>query len=65
MAEATPAIAVPIARLSGSKRKKIPDSSSHNCNFYLHKFLPANHPGVKLTKEAMQVWAKALDAWFQ
>ncbi|DBA95037.1 TPA: hypothetical protein ACH3X1_002553 [Trebouxia sp. C0004] len=37
MAEATPATAVPNARLSG----------------------------VKITKEAMQVWAEALDAWLQ
>lgn len=25
--------------------------------------LQDNHPGVKITKEAMQVWAEALDAW--
>jgi len=27
--------------------------------------LQDNHPGVKITKEAMQVWAEALDAWLQ
>ena len=62
MAEATPATAVPNARLSGSKRKKVPGSSSHTWDSYLHK---DNHSGVKITKEAMQVWAEALDAWLQ
>ncbi|KAL3138361.1 hypothetical protein ABBQ32_006164 [Trebouxia sp. C0010 RCD-2024] len=65
MAEATPATAVPNARLSGSKRKKPPDSSSHSWASYLHKVLQDNHPDVKITKEAMQVWAEALDAWLQ
>ncbi len=65
MAEATPATAVPNARLSGSKRKKVPCSSSPNWDSYLHKVLQDNHPGVKITKEAMQVWAEALDAWLQ
>ena len=65
MAEATPATAVPNARLSGSKRKKVPGSSSHTWDSYLHKVLQDNHPGVKITKEAMQVWAEALDAWLQ
>jgi len=31
----------------------------------LYKVLQDNHPGVKITKEAMQVWAEALDAWLQ
>ena len=62
MAEATP---VPNARLSGSKRKKVSGSSSHGWDSYLHKVLQDNHPGVKITKEAMQVWAEALDAWLQ
>jgi len=65
MAEATPATAEPNARLSGSKRKKVPGSSSHSWDSYLHKVLQDNHPGVKITKEAMQVWAEALDAWLQ
>ena len=65
MAEATPATAAPNARLSGSKRKKIPGSSNPNWDSYLHKVLQDNHPGVKITKEAMQVWAEALDAWLQ
>ena len=65
MAEATPATAVPNARLSGSKRKKVPGSSSHAWDSYLHKVLQDNHPDVKITKEAMQVWAEALDAWLQ
>ncbi len=64
MAEATPATAVPNVRLSGSKRKKVPGSSSHSWDSYLHKVLQDNHRylGVKITKEAMQVWAEALDA---
>ena len=62
MAEATPATAVPNARLSGSKRKKIPGSNSHSWDSYLHKVLQDNHPGVKITQEAMHVWAEALDA---
>ena len=61
MAEATPATAVPSARLSGSKCKKVPGSSSHTWDSYLQD----SHPGVKITKEAMQVWAEALDAWLQ
>ena len=65
MAEVTPASAVPDARLSSSKRKKVPGSSSHSWDSYLHKVLQDNHPGVKITKEAMQVWAEALDAWLQ
>ena len=65
MAEATPATAVPNARLSGSKRKKVPGSSSHSWDSYLHKVLQDSHPGVKITKEAMQVWSEALDAWLQ
>ena len=65
MAEATPATAVPNARLSGSKRKKIPGSTNPNWDSYLHKVLQDNHPGVKITKEAMQVWAEGLDAWLQ
>ena len=64
MAEASPATAVPNARLSGSKRKKVP-GSSHGWDSYLHKVLQDNHPGVKITKEAIQVWAEALDAWLQ
>ena len=56
MAEATPATAVPNARLSGSKRKKVPGSSSRTWDSYLHKVLQDNHPGVKVTKEAVQVW---------
>ena len=63
MAEATPATAVPNARLSGSKRKKVPGSSSHGWDSYLYKILQDSHPGVKITKEAMQVWAKAPNAW--
>ena len=51
--------------LSGSKRKKVPGSSSHIWDSYLHKVLQDNHPGVKITKEAMQVRAEALDAWLQ
>ncbi|DBA68407.1 TPA: hypothetical protein ACH3X2_013710 [Trebouxia sp. C0005] len=62
MAEATP---VPNARLSGSKRKKVPGSSSHAWDSYLHKVLQDNHPDVKITREAMQVWAEALDVWLQ
>ena len=65
MAEATPVTAVPNARLSGSKRKKVPGSSSHGWDSYLHKVLQDNHPGMKINKEAMQVWAEALDAWVQ
>ena len=65
MAEATPATAVPNARLSGSKRKKVPGSSSHTWDSYLYKVLQDSHPGLKNTKEAMQVWAEALDAWLQ
>ncbi|DBA98763.1 TPA: hypothetical protein ACH3X1_014533 [Trebouxia sp. C0004] len=66
MAEATPATAVPNARLSGSKHKKVPGSSSHaSWDSYLHKAQQDNHPDVKITKEAMQVWAEALDAWLQ
>ena len=65
MAKATPATAVPNARLSGSKRKKVPGSSSHTWDLYLHKVLQDNHPGVKITKETMQVGAEALDAWLQ
>ena len=40
-----------------------PGSSSHSWDSYLHKVLQDNHPGVKITKEGMQVWAEALDAW--
>ena len=29
----------------------------------LHKVLQYSHPGVKITKEALQVWAEALYAW--
>ena len=65
MAEATPATAVPNARLSGTKRKKSPGNGSHAWDSYLHKVLQDNHPDVKITKEAMQVWAEALDAWLQ
>ncbi|KAL3139375.1 hypothetical protein ABBQ38_003709 [Trebouxia sp. C0009 RCD-2024] len=65
MAEATPATVVPNARLSGSKRKKVPCSSNYSWDSYLHKVLQDNHPGVKITNEAMQVWAEALDAWLQ
>ena len=65
MAEATPVTAVPNARLSGSKRKKVPGSSSHGWDSYLHKVLQDNHPGVKITKEAMHAWAEALDTWLQ
>ncbi len=65
MAEATPATTVPNARLSGSKRKKVPGSSSHSWDSYLHKVLQDNHPDLQITKEAMQVWAEALDAWLQ
>ncbi len=54
--------AVPNARLSCSKRKRVPGSSSHSWDSYLHKVLQDNHP-VKITKEAMQVSAEALDAW--
>jgi len=31
----------------------------------LYKVLQENHPGLKITKEAMQVWAEALDTWLQ
>ena len=66
MAEATAATTVPDARLPGSKRKKVPGSSSHNSwDPYLYRGLQENHPGVKITKEAMQVWAEALDTWLQ
>ncbi|DBB02161.1 TPA: hypothetical protein ACH3X3_011196 [Trebouxia sp. C0006] len=51
--------------MQGSKRKKVPGSGSHNWDSYLRKVLQDNHPGVKITKEAMQVWAEALDAWLQ
>ena len=64
MAEATPATAVPNARLSGSNARRS-GSSSHDWDSYLHKDLQDNHPGDKITKEAMQVWAEALDAWLQ
>ena len=53
MAEATPATAVPNARLSGSKRKKVLGSSNRNWDSYLHKVLQDNHLGVKITKEAI------------
>ena len=62
MAAAIPAATVLNARLSGSKRKKVPGSSSHSWDSYLHRLLQDNHAGVKMTKEAMQVWAEALDA---
>ena len=65
MAEATPVTAVPNVRLSGSKRKKVPGSSSHGWDSYLQTVLQDTHPDVKITKEAMQVWAEALDAWLQ
>ncbi|DBA83635.1 TPA: hypothetical protein ACH3X1_006194 [Trebouxia sp. C0004] len=65
MAEATQAAAVPNPTLSGSKCKKVPRSSSPNWDSYLHKLLQDNHPGVKITREGMQVWAEALDAWLQ
>ena len=65
MAEVTPTKTVPDARLSGSKRKKVPGSSSHSWDSYLHTVLQDNHPGVKITKKAMQVLAEALDAWLQ
>ena len=65
MAEATPATAVPDARLSSSKRKKVPGSNSPKWDSYLQKVLQDNHPGVKITKEAMQVWAEAFDAGLQ
>ena len=65
MAEAAPATTAPNARLSGGKRKKVPGSSSHSQDSYLHKVLQDNLSGVKITKEAMQVWAEALDAWLQ
>ncbi|DBA94417.1 TPA: hypothetical protein ACH3X1_002016 [Trebouxia sp. C0004] len=45
MAEATPTTAVPNARLSGSKRKKVPGSSGHTWDSYLHKVLQDSHPG--------------------
>ena len=51
--------------MQGSKRKKVPGSGSHNWDSYLRKVLQDNHPDVKITKEAMQVWAEALDAWLQ
>ena len=56
---------MPNAKLSGTTRKKFPGSGRHNWDPYLHKVLQDNHPGVKITKEAMQVWAEALDAWLQ
>ncbi|DBA92502.1 TPA: hypothetical protein ACH3X1_002735 [Trebouxia sp. C0004] len=31
----------------------------------MYNDLQDNNPGVKITKEAMQVWAEALDAWLQ
>ena len=65
MAEATPATVVPNARLSGSKRKKVPGSSSHSWDLDLHKVLQESHSGVKITKEAMQVCAEAPVAWLQ
>ena len=65
MAEATPATAVPNARLSGSKCKRVPGSSSHGWGLYLHKVWQDIHPGVKNIKEAMQVWAEAFDACLQ
>ena len=63
MVEAMPVTIVLNARLSGSKRKKVPASSSHGRDSHLHKVLQDNYPGAKITKEAMQVWAEALDAW--
>ncbi len=65
MAEATPATALRNARLSGSKRKKVPGNSSHSWDSYLHKVLQDNYRDVNITKEAMQVWAEALDTWLQ
>ena len=62
MDEATPATAVPNARLS-VKCKKVPGSSSYTWDSHLHKVLQDNHLDVKITKEAMQVWAEVLDAW--
>ena len=63
MPEVTPTKIVPDARLSESK--KVPGSSSHGWDSYLLKVLQDNHPSVKITKEAMQVWAEVLDAWLQ
>ncbi len=65
MADATPATAVPDASPLGSKRKKVPGSNNHGWDAYLYKVLQDSHPGVKITKEAMQVWAEALDTWLQ
>ncbi|KAL3149473.1 hypothetical protein ABBQ32_002257 [Trebouxia sp. C0010 RCD-2024] len=45
MAEATPATAMPNASLSGGKRKKVPGSSSHGWDSYLHKVQQDNYPG--------------------
>lgn len=55
---------MPDAGLSGSKRKKVSGSKSHNWDAYLY-ILQDNHPNVKITKEATQVWADALDTWIQ
>ncbi len=65
MAEARPVTAVPDASPLGNKRKKVSGSNSHSWDAYLYKVLQDNHPGVKITKEAMQVWAEALDTWLQ
>ena len=46
------ATAVPNARLSGSKRKKVLGNSSRTWDSYLHKVLQDSHPGLDITKEA-------------
>ena len=63
MAVVIPTKTMPDARLSGSKRKKVPGSSSHSWDSFLQKVLQDSYPGVKITKEAMQMRAEALDAW--
>ena len=65
MTEATQVTTLLNARQSGSRRKKVPCSSSHTWDSHLHKVLQDNHPDVKTTKEAIQAWVEALDAWLQ
>ena len=65
MAEATPATAVPDANPLGSKHKKVSGSKQPWLGCILVPNSARNHPGVKINKEAMQVWAEALDTWLQ
>ena len=60
MAEAATTVPSASLRLSGSKGKKVPDSSSQGWNSYLQKVLQDNHPDVRFIQAAMQVWVEAL-----